>query len=291
MKPLLLISTSLKKFSKGMFGLFLIYLGIFGVTSILNSCKKEPSISSNEAAKTFLQSLKLSKKSLSSVQMSGHSASDKKIALVRDPQDPPVETVYVNFPNGNNTNYSVYQISSVQQLSNLIDDTDAIIQYNPNSQNQNNQVSFPIEEINSSLLPLISNAKQYLYTKGFSERQIQNMIVSEHGTEQDLIPFVTTLANIEGNQQVASNKVKINFSDFFASSAYAKLNGNDYIRCALVAIGADVLFALGSSSAATWTVAIMSRAFSAVAKRFLGPIGVAIAVVSFGVCIGEAYYE
>tara|TARA_B110001469_G_scaffold66355_1_gene63346 strand:+ start:8863 stop:8973 length:111 start_codon:yes stop_codon:yes gene_type:complete len=29
----------------------------------------------------------------------------------------------------------------------------------------------------------------------------------------------------------------------------------------------------------------MTRAFTAVAKRFLGPIGVAIAIVSFGICM------
>ncbi|KFF75609.1 hypothetical protein HX13_05705 [Chryseobacterium sp. P1-3] len=58
-------------------------------------------------------------------------------------------------------------------------------------------------------------------------------------------------------------------------------------ECAAVAIGADALWALGGSSAATWGAAALTRAFTAVAKRFLGPIGVAIAVVSFGVCIAQ----
>ncbi|ROI05746.1 hypothetical protein EGI16_05030 [Chryseobacterium sp. G0240] len=58
-------------------------------------------------------------------------------------------------------------------------------------------------------------------------------------------------------------------------------------ECVIVAIGADALWALGGSSAATWGAAALTRAFTAVAKRFLGPIGVAIAVVSFGVCIAQ----
>jgi len=62
---------------------------------------------------------------------------------------------------------------------------------------------------------------------------------------------------------------------------------NEYVKCAMIAIGADVLWALGGSAASTWSIAMMTRAFGAVAKRFLGPIGVAIAVVSFGLCIGS----
>ena len=60
---------------------------------------------------------------------------------------------------------------------------------------------------------------------------------------------------------------------------------NDYVKCAAVAIGADALWALGGSSASSWSRAAMKKAFKAVAKRFLGPVGVAIAVVSFGVCL------
>jgi len=33
----------------------------------------------------------------------------------------------------------------------------------------------------------------------------------------------------------------------------------------------------------------MKKAFGAVAKRLLGPIGVALAVVSFGVCLASEY--
>lgn len=65
------------------------------------------------------------------------------------------------------------------------------------------------------------------------------------------------------------------------------LKMNPWIECALFAIGADAIWALGSSSASAWTAAAMTKAFTAVAKRFLGPIGVAIAVVSFGVCLAE----
>lgn len=58
-------------------------------------------------------------------------------------------------------------------------------------------------------------------------------------------------------------------------------------NCALIAIGADALYSLAFSGASSWGAAAMTKAFTSVAKRFLGPIGVAIAVVSFGLCIAE----
>ncbi|MCK0157082.1 hypothetical protein MWU65_07830 [Cellulophaga sp. F20128] len=69
---------------------------------------------------------------------------------------------------------------------------------------------------------------------------------------------------------------------------YSKIDGGDLLVCAAVAIGADALWALGGSSVSTWSVAAMTKAFSAVAKRFLGPIGVAIAVISFGICLSQS---
>jgi len=59
--------------------------------------------------------------------------------------------------------------------------------------------------------------------------------------------------------------------------------------CAAVAVGADLIWSLGAETGVTsWAVPQLTRAFSRVAGRFLGPIGVAIAVASFGVCIAEA---
>jgi hypothetical protein len=90
-------------------------------------------------------------------------------------------------------------------------------------------------------------------------------------------------------QAEASQSISFNYSSIFVNSASAEqLDANDYIACATMAIGADVLWALGTSGASTWTVPLMTKAFGAVAKRVLEPIGVAIAVVSFGVCLADA---
>ena len=67
------------------------------------------------------------------------------------------------------------------------------------------------------------------------------------------------------------------------------LSGADLVNCALAALGADALYALAFSGASSWSMAALTTTFSGVAKRFLGPIGVGIAVVSFGICLHQAY--
>ena len=161
---------------------------------------------------------------------------------------------------------------------------DAVVEYDPTTTNINYEIEVPVQNIVTSLSPLVNESKQYLYTKGFTEQGIQQMIVEQGGTEQDLVPFVMSLTDIE-HRQIS---VATNYSDFFVNSAYAN-KMNPYVKCALVAIGADVLWALGGSSASTWTMVAMKKAFGAVAKRLLGPIGVALAVVSFGVCLASEY--
>ncbi|MBC5835896.1 hypothetical protein G6N05_13650 [Flavobacterium sp. F372] len=73
------------------------------------------------------------------------------------------------------------------------------------------------------------------------------------------------------------------------SSETSKISRNEFINCALGAIGADALNSLAFSGASSWSIGAMTTAFTGVAKRFLGPIGVGIAVISFGLCMNEAY--
>lgn len=67
--------------------------------------------------------------------------------------------------------------------------------------------------------------------------------------------------------------------------SYQLLTNNEVINCAMEALGLDALFALGSSVSSTWTIAAITRSFSTAAGKFLGPVGVSIAVGSFGYCL------
>ena len=89
------------------------------------------------------------------------------------------------------------------------------------------------------------------------------------------------------NSFKVDNKSSITKSYVLNTKQVMKLDANDFLDCALTAIGADLIYAIDASSYAAWTSAAMTKAFSTIAKRFLGPVGVAIAVVTFGICIAH----
>lgn len=283
MKKLNSIFYPIIKFSKGILALVAINILIVISVFIFNSCKKTEFENSDngKANLKFRESLTSNKQFIASI-----SFENEKINLSSEQlriSSPYIERkkVYIAFPDEvtpeiesafNNT-------KSIQDLANLIEYTDAIIQDEPNGNSINYPIVVPIEKVAESLNPLVIESKEYLYSKGFSENAIQQMLTENNGTELDLIPFVIALTEIEKNQSTfATNNLNL-----FIGSTYAM---NEYVKCAMVAIGADVLWALGGSQASAWSMTMMTKAFGAVAKRFLGPIGVAIAVVSFGLCIG-----
>lgn len=290
------IKNPTKKLAKGFAGILAIKLAILAVILIVQSCKKDDLPQSKnqlKAKENFLKALEFHKNSISLISSKSIRNGDLKMATQNTQysydSDGQYQAVYLDFPStvSDEASSSIYGTTSIEGLSNLINEYDATLQYDPTISNSNYQFNIPIENLVNSLQPLVSESKNYLYSKGFTNSDIQNMIVEEGGTEEDLIPFVMSLTQIESNQQNANN-----YSSLFLNSAYADgLDANDYIRCGIVAIGVDVGWALMGSNASTWSIALMSKAFGAVAKRLLGPIGVAIAVVSFGVCIAEAYYD
>lgn len=56
-------------------------------------------------------------------------------------------------------------------------------------------------ETKQALNPLISSSKQYLYEKGFTEDEIQDMLQENDADESEIVPFVTALIKEEYAQQ------------------------------------------------------------------------------------------
>lgn len=283
MKTFISVIQPIIKLSKGLLALISINILIVVGVLIFNSCKETEFKNSDngKANLRFNKSLVFNKESIAAVSLKKDKSISSKQLRISCPYGES-STIYLSFPYNvtSEIQTSFNNTQTIQDLSNLVDKTDAIIQYEPNANNINYSLEIPITNVVESLNPLVSESKSYLYSKGFTEANIQQMISENGGTELDLIPFVMALTEIEKSQlTLATNNLNL-----FANPTFAM---NEYVRCAMVAIGADVLWALGGSSASTWTVAMMTRAFSVVAKRFLGPIGVAIAVVSFGLCLGS----
>lgn len=278
-----------KKFSKGMFALLTLNLLVVLCVFLFDSCKKAAYERSdtNQANTKFMAALEANKKSIASISFISRSKTQKGTAARIAPDGDDYLTTYLQYPeDGTSEPTPVQEINSIEELAHVIQSDDAILQYEPTATNEMYPIDIPIESVTTSLQPLISEAKQYLYSKGFTDNDIQSMIIENEGSEEDLVPLVMSLTNIENNQQ----NVAHSFPNLFMNSAYAKeITWSEVGQCAMVAIGADILYALQGSTASSWTIPAMKKAFGAVAKRMLGPIGVAVAVVSFGLCLYQAY--
>ena len=275
-----------QKLGKGLLALFTFNLLFVLSVFIFDSCKKAAyeKSSDGQANAQFTAALQANRSTIGSIPFTGY----RDRATVARAVAPPADqlTVYLQFPADPSpkTATAVQDVHSMYGLVDLIHQANATLQYAPSGGDANFQMDIPLETISNSLAPLIQESKQFLYSKGFTERDIQEMIAEENATEADLIPLVMIITREENNRAYSHRPYNL----FPVNSAYAKLAWSDVGACAMEAVGADILYSLGKSSATVWSVAAIKKAFTTVAKRMLGPIGVAIAVVDFSWCLMRA---
>lgn len=276
----------LKKYAKGMLAIFAIKLIAAAFVFTLDSCKKQELSYNHEANAKFREAVEKNKVVAGATLLTN--LAGRKITSRNDFSSTSAANttneelpIYVNFSSSVTTEIQAQfdNISSIQSLSNLLQTTGAVVQYEPTAANSNYSLSVDINTVTASLHPLVQDSKEFLYTKGFSEQDIQQMLVEENAVETDLIALAMVITENEATYPVARN-----YSGFFVNSAQA-LTWSEVGHCASHALGVDVLFSLGSSGATVWTMGAIKTAFKSVAKRMLGPIGVAIAVVDFGFCL------
>lgn len=122
------------------------------------------------------------------------------------------------------------------------------------------------EESEAALEPLILDSKRYLKEKGFTDREISQMLVANNAEETTLIPFVISL--VEEELKCGSG-----------------VDIPTAIRCAQQAIGFDIFYALNQSVAKTWSKAVLKKIFKTVAAKVIGPVGTIIFVIDFALCM------
>jgi hypothetical protein len=267
------LGTSTVKYFKGLLAISMLWLlpalGIF----IFDSCKKANYEKSNsgEAARKFNEAVDKARPILGSTVLNNSSVQSR---LTTESAD----IYFVDFPDGTNSQV-ITDFSSNVNVQNL---TSVLTNYGVALDDSINAgaeviIQVPNEQIRTTLAPLVVEAKNYLYSKGVTAQQIADMLIEEDAEEIDLIPFVKTLTAIEQGQYTVRN---IQFPLINSANALPH-----YLECAIAAIGGDAAYALAHSGASSWTWSTMQSVFKGVAKRFLGPIGVAIAVVSFTTCM------
>lgn len=286
------VLNTLIRFTKGITIISVAFALLLGAIIIFDSCKKNDIVIVDEAVNRFINNYNLNLDKYISTNITTPDNTNTRSTAVTSENN---TSVYLLFPEDTQPEIKelTEEVVTIQDLSDLIRLTDATMQYHPNEHNINYKIEISEDKIVNEMEPFIKNAKEYLYRRGFSEEEIIEMIKENDANETDLVPFVLKLSEAELSDAVYAYKHQmqtLNLLDIFASPTYAKdLELMDYLDCALVAVGADVFYSLSWSGAKTWTKAAMKRAFSAVVKRALGPIGAAITVASFGICMYNKY--
>lgn len=173
--------------------------------------------------------------------------------------------------------------SNLHDLQVIVRDygADLVVVEDPLSSDKIVQMSEP--KIKETLSPMVAESKNYLYSIGLTDFDIQEMLMEAGADESSLIPF--TLALIEHDNQYYAN-LESSRKWSLIPSAYAAVTWTDTGKCALAAIGADIIYSFGPSPAKTWSKAVIKKAFKVAASKFIGPVGVFIMVAEFSLCMG-----
>ena len=281
------IKLGLKKYVKGMFGILMIKL-CFAVMILINqACESEEFVPQDTAKESFLEALKASRSRMGQIQ------------TIKDLASAGIESDGIQLVEGviDNTN----GMTTICTKDKLHDDSNygndgmipltlnefTTVYLTPKSEypgdDMDNCYTFDNDEVQEALDPAIVEARQFLHTRGMTDEDIDQMIVEEGGTEEDLIATVTLVIEDERSRGYASSA---NFSSIFVNSAYAQ-DWDKIGNCAAKAIGIDAAYAITSgTSGGKWKKKAIAKLFKKVASRFLGPVGVALAVMEFAFCVG-----
>lgn len=282
------------KFLTGMTLIFtfqiLITCGVF----IIQSCQQSELFDSKKeivAKKKFLNSVPNSIENLSLIKvtkLSDLSSTTKSIKTKTNQSEMAIISLY-SLPNAT-TSSNLNTVSSFSQLMN-VGGTEVSVMYSDGSMSDNisgsqeliTSYEIPVQEAQQSLQPTLIEAKNYLFSKGLTDSDIQDFLSADSDgpamSESDLIPAVMMLI---AEEERSSSLAHVNFTNPFITSAYASQIG----ECAGDALGVSAIAAVVSEGLHTAAgKELMKKAMRKVASRALGWVGAAIFVYEFGDCM------
>lgn len=140
-----------------------------------------------------------------------------------------------------------------------------------------------------AIAPLVAASREYLRGKGFSDVEIEEMLEENGVDESELVRLVLYVSTDENaSDETASVNSSSGIFSLLSTPAYAATWQNVAAQagsCAFRALVADLEGMAFASAGKVWSKAAMRIAFKSIAKKALGPVGVAIAVGEFGYCM------
>ena len=201
-------------------------------------------------------------------------------------QNPDVQRIQVLFP----VDESLIDTPDLASVSSLGDLTEIAASYaatlrlvdQSDIQGKDNVVIVSESKVKNAMSPMVRQSKDYLNSIGMTDSDIQQMLEEESADETALVPFVLALVEHDNNCYLSW----LNYNRFsLIPSAYAAVSWDEVGHCALHAIGADIFYGFAGSAAKSWTKIAIKKAFKTAASKMLGPVGVAIVVIDFALCM------
>lgn len=267
-----------KKYLRGMVGIFVIKLCVFGLIATNQSCITEDSFPETNAKQLFLSELKITAEKIKNVRT-------KKRILTQD--------AILKKSNENGILQVVEEVTIICTKDMIVpsDSTTTqkvtledfiLLDIKPISDEtlEDNEFcySFSNEDVQSAIAPLTSASSDYLKAKGFTDNEIIEMLDGED--ESYLIPIIMEATR---NQ----NPIASSFLNNFVETAYAQGSVRDcFLESTGIAAGVALIAALTATTLdKTLVIKLMKRAVKKIGGRVLGGVGLALMILDFTYCV------
>lgn len=249
-----------KKFAKGMFALFCMKVLLIGTVTIIQACSADESDFDKGKIDglKFKNALNLSFGRVEKLIEEGNSTKESQERLM-------VDNGYTCYP-------------TIDANGNSIE-----LCY-PNSQE---------DEFEEALQPALVEAKNYFYSIGLTQNDLSEALEGQGEENLILAAAILTELNINDLAILNSNERELSlFFDFTYAQSDAQStpqwNRDRVINCISAALGVNELIGLVSNTAQLATAQGVKQVIKLIARRYIGWIGVALAVYSFGNCMGTS---
>lgn len=284
----------MKKFIKGIFGLFLIKLTVIGFLLIYQACTTNDDLPDDIHDQNFLKELSNFQQDFSNIKVF-----DREMIMKLNSNTKSIDSIYSEVELIITDSLTHVDIRDFQDLIDQMND--GVIIVKPGSEDSSSDDSSCVGEEGNELClvvyientsiqqimdPAIQAAKQYLYSYGLNDADIIEALDGED--ESYLVPIVQ--ATISADDE--SETMGINSNDLFnlalgVHPVHAQ-NWGKIGACAKKAFGLDILDDLKgwkNLKRKARKKLIKKLAYTAAAKVGGGLIGAALIVVEFGLCM------
>lgn len=213
--------------------------------------------------------------------------------VVRNPQSRSAElengnfsTIYLAIPDDEDVDLD--SINTVSEVYGLVRDLEIEYDFEP-FPGANDSITVDNNEIDEAFVILIAESKNYLYGLGVGEQSIQDELVINDTDERTLVPTALALLEYEENGIVYEGGElcpddSIIWNNNLGLSRCVTIDWQKAMKCAIKAIGADIIKDLVQLGAKKVTYEVFKKVLKTAAKRVAGPLGVAWVVLDFVDC-------